>query len=175
MSGIDRQRRQHREDLGHEPFFEPDEIVGFEFGRLNDGHAGLGELAAQRDPGHLLIGHQPAGPPADGIELLGRRQSVLARRLDPGQQLASEPGNPHHVEFVEIVCRDRQEAQPLEQRVAAVLGFGEHPFVEGEPRKLAIDEPLLQAGLDRLRLGRRGAGGHFRPSDLPDGGARRRS
>ena len=71
-------------------------------------------------------------------------------RLDAGEKLAFEPGDPHHVELVEIVRRDRQKAQPLEQRMARIVGLGEHPLVEGEPGQLAIDE----AG--RRNVGRRG-------------------
>src|SRR4051794_41456509 len=56
--------------------------------------------------------------------------------------LAFEAGHPDHVEFVEVARRDRQEAQPLQQRVPLVLGLRQDALVEGEPGQLAIDEAL---------------------------------
>src|SRR5262249_12312027 len=44
--------------------------------------------------------------------------------------------------FVEIVGRDRQEAQLLQQRVTLVRCFFEHPAVELQPGELAIDEAV---------------------------------
>ena len=69
--------------------------------------------------------------------------------------LAAEAGNTHHEELVEVRRRDRQEAQPLEQRMANVLGLVEHARVEREPRQLAIDEAVRRGqivGLDRRSL-----------------------
>ena len=68
--------------------------------------------------------------------------------VDAGEHLAFEAGDADHVEFVEVVGRDRQEAQPLEQRMARVVGLGEHALVEGQPGQLAIDEPLRRASID---------------------------
>src|SRR5579859_2687426 len=96
----------------------------------------------------------------DRVELLHRQQPVLARRLDPGIDLAAQARHAHHVEFVEIVRRDRQEPQPLEQRVALVVGLFKHPFVERQPRKLAIDEPTLRGRFDLGDAGGRGSRGH---------------
>src|SRR5690606_24833694 len=63
-------------------------------------------------------------------------------RLDPPSRLALEPGDPDHGELVEIAGRDRQEAQPFEQRITLVLRLRQNPPVERKPGKLAVDVPL---------------------------------
>ena len=60
--------------------------------------------------------------------------------MHPGGDLAVHAGRPHHVEFVEVGGRDRQEAQPLQQRMAAVLRFLEDAAIELQPRQLAVVE-----------------------------------
>ena len=78
------------------------------------------QLVAQLAPARLLVAHQLAGALRDRVELLRRRQAVLARRGDAGEHLAFQAGDADHVELVEIAGRDRQEAQPLEQRMGLV-------------------------------------------------------
>ena len=65
-------------------------------------------------------------------------ESVRDARAD----LPDEAGDAHHEELVEVVGRDRQEAQLLEQRMVAVLGLLEDAAVELEPGQLAVDEAL---------------------------------
>ena len=165
MSRVERQRRQDRKDLGHKPVFEPLAITRLQIARIDDARSRFVELPAQREPGDLLVGHQLAGPLPDRLELLRRGEPVLAQRLDPGKMLAFQPGHPHHIKFVEIVGRDRQKAQPLEQRMTQIVGLGEHPLVEGEPGELAIDKACLGMEIDRLDLDRLRAGAHYRSPD----------
>ena len=60
----------------------------------------------------------------------------------PGVHLADQAGDADHEEFVEIVGGDRQEAQPLQQRMVADCRFLQHAAVEFEPRHLAVDEAV---------------------------------
>ncbi len=53
--------------------------------------------------------------------------------------LALQAGDAHHVEFIEIVGRDRQEAQALKQRMARIFGLFDDALVEGQPRQFAVD------------------------------------
>ena len=95
-----------------------------------------------------------ATPRADPLELLGRREAVVGCLGHAGMHLADQAGDAHHEEFVEIVGRDRQEAQPLEQRMGGIAGFLEHAAVEFEPGQFAVDEPLRrgkEAALAALR------------------------
>src|SRR4030095_16059193 len=81
--------------------------------------------------------------------------------------LPLEAGDAHHIELIEVVRRDRQKAQPLEQRMRRVLGLAEHAFVEREPRQLAVDEALLVGqGGDRALAGD-GLGCHGEDLSLP--------
>src|SRR5215470_8172829 len=83
--------------------------------------------------------------------------------------LTFKPGHPHHIKFVEIVCRDRQEAQPFEERVTPIVGLGKHPLIKCEPGKLAIYKACVGMKIDRSDLDGLGAGAHCRS---PDGAGR---
>ena len=165
MCRVERQRGQDREDLGHKTIFEPRAITRFQLARIDDADPGFVELPAQRQPSDLLVGHQLAGALPDCLELLRRGEPVLAQRLDSGKMLALQPSHPHHVEFIEVVCRDRHEAEPLEQRVAQIVSLGKHPLVESEPREFAIDKACCGMEIDRRDLDRLGAGTHYRSPD----------
>jgi hypothetical protein len=54
--------------------------------------------------------------------------------------LLLQAGDAHFEEFVEVASDDAEEAQPLEQRNVRIGGEGEHAAVEGELRKLAIEQ-----------------------------------
>ena len=104
---------------------------------------------AQVAPHRLLAVHQRVG-----LARRSRRAAAPAvspsaeRRLDLLELLALQPGDADHEEFVEIVARDRQEAQPLEQRMRGVARLLEHALVERQPRKLAVEIAVAQR--DRL-------------------------
>ena len=68
-----------------------------------------------------MIAHQACRETIDFGELLGRRQAILARLHDTGIDLSIETRHAHHVEFIEIVGRDGQEADALEE---AATGLG---------------------------------------------------
>ncbi len=152
MRRIDGERRQHRENLGLEALGQEGVILGRKLVRLDHRDSSGGHFAFERGPGLLLILHQLAGATVDGGELLRRGQPVLARSRDAGLHLALQAGDPHHVEFVQIVRRNRQEAQPLQQRIARIVGLGQHALVEGEPGQLAIDEPAGRAAFEGFIL-----------------------
>ena len=118
--------------------------------------AGLGEQRFEPDPVLLLLVGQLGDEAVDAVELLGRRQPVLARRLDAGDDLAAQAGHAHHVELVEVRGRDGEEAQALEQRMALVLGFLENPAIELQPGQLAVEKAARpergDAGVRIIRL-----------------------
>ena len=57
---------------------------------------------------------------------------------DAGRDLVLEPGHADLEELVEVLAEDGEELGPLEQRHRRVVGQGEHPGVEVEPRQLAV-------------------------------------
>ncbi len=164
---VDGERRQDRENLRHELLFEPRPVARQQLLRADDGDAGGAELGPQRAPCHLLVAHQLAGPRVDRRELLHGGQAVLARRRDLGQDMALQTGHPYHVEFVEVACRNRQEAQAFQQGVARIVRLAEDAFVEGEPGKLAIDEPRLGAQINRCGGDRPGLRQSCTPVSFP--------
>jgi hypothetical protein len=139
--------------MGEEMLLEP---VTLGLGQLLGAqhmNAGLGQQRFELDPVLLLLGRQLGDGTVDLFELIDRGQSVDARRLDAGEHLPTQAGDPHHVELVEVRGRDRQEAQALQQRVALVLGLFEHTPVELEPRQLAVEEAArTEGGNPRRRI-----------------------
>ena len=120
MRRIDGDRGEDREVVGHEQALQPAALGGAQVLGLQDVDAGFGKLRLQLAPARLLVGDEARGKAVDGAQLLGGREAVLGHRLHAGEDLAVHAGDAHHVEFVEVGGRDRQEAQPLEQRVVLV-------------------------------------------------------
>jgi hypothetical protein len=146
MGRIDCERRQQRKDVGQEVVLEPD-LLGLGHIRRVDQHdAGLGERPAQFAPLRLLVLDQERNRLADMDELFGGRHTLGALADDAGTHLRAETGNAHHEEFVEVIGRNRQEFEPLQQRLAAVGRFLEHTAVEVQPRQFAIDEAVGARG-----------------------------
>ena len=75
-------------------------------------------------------------------QLLAQRLAVVADHGDALALPALQAGDAHHEELVEIVGRDRQEAQALEDGMVGVARLLENPPIEVQPRQLAIDEPV---------------------------------
>ena len=141
MRGVDRDRREHRKDVAEEMILEPGALGVGQLLGLKHTDAGLGEQRFEPDPALLLLVGQLGDEAGDAVELLGRRQSVLARRLDAGDDLATQAGHAHHVELIEVRCRDREEAQALKQWMALIHSFLENPAIELQPRQLPIEKP----------------------------------
>ncbi len=93
-------------------------------------------LRARRDERQLFAGREAVGGP-DG-------QSGLVAAL--------EPGDPHHVELVEIGREDREELGALEQRQRRVLGQCEHPGIEVEPAQFAVEVAIVGQSVVAVRL-----------------------
>ncbi len=107
-----------------------------------------------RVPGHQLVGEQ-----ADLVEHLARLEPGRRPHRDPGGDPALEPGHAHHEELVEVAGEDREEPRTLEQRLGVVLGELEHPLVELQPARLAVEEAA--GGLGGVRFaGRFGRQAH---------------
>ena len=132
-------------------------------------HAGLGELRAEVQPDGLLHVGEPVGAGGDGGELLRGREPVGRAVLDRLHLLALQRGDAVHEEFVEVVARDREEAQALQQRMGAVARLVQHALVERDPGERAVEVAVARrdrrAGLRACR--RLGGGG-----GLGDGGGR---
>ena len=144
MRGVDRERRQHREDPLLELTGERGAIGGFERGPRQDADAGLGERRRELLREDLLRGaHELEGANADLAELLLGGPAVGGRHLERRLALRMETGDADLEELVEVPRGDREEPHALEERLAGILGEREHTAVEVEPRELAVQVPLL--------------------------------
>ena len=93
-------------------------------------------------------------------ELLFGGQTVFRARVHLGLDLLLDRGDPDHEELVEIGPEDRDELEPLEQRVALVERLLEDAVVELEPRQLAVD-------VERRVVERSGVGATGRAGSAP--------
>src|SRR5262249_23641150 len=155
MGGIDGDRRQHREDVIEEMLLEPSTLVVGELIRVKDMVSGSGESRRELYPVLLLLGGQFGDCAMDPIELLRGREAIPAWRVDTGTDLTAQPRHAHHVKLVEVRGRDGEETQPLEERMALVLGLFKHSLIEMKPRQLPVIEAARPEGGDswtRLRM-----------------------
>ena len=120
MRRIDRQRRQHRENVTQEIIVEPGLFLLGHVRAIDQDDPLVDQRRAQLAPLLLLVAGQRRHGLADAYELLRRRQTIRALGGDAFAHLPLEAGHAHHEEFVEVVGRDRQKPQPFEQRMALV-------------------------------------------------------
>ena len=120
MAGVDRERRQDREDLVEEPLAER-VVVLRDRGVLDDLDA-----LARRAPADVgpkiarVVGDELEDPLAGRRELLAGGPAVRRRATVAGLDLLAQAGDADLEELVEVAGEDRQELDPLEQRVALV-------------------------------------------------------
>ncbi len=152
MGRIDRQGREDREKLVEEHGFQPFALGLAGFARLQHAQSRGRQFRLDLLPQPLLHSHQVRRRGVDPQQLLGRGQTVLAQHPDPLADLTFQAGDADHVEFIEIIGRDRQEPQPLQERMAGVVALLEHPFVERQPGQFPVEEPRRRCGQIRFQL-----------------------
>ena len=160
MRRIDGERGQHRENLLAEMLVEPGAVGVGDLVGLDHRDAGLAQLGAHRRPHRLLVGDQQLGHLVDLGDLLRRGQAVGGMGRNALLDHALEARDADHEELVEVGSGDRQKAQALEQRMAAVARLREDAAVEGEPGELAVDETRGRSGVDAA-VGQRLGGERF--------------
>jgi hypothetical protein len=139
---VDRKGGEHREDVVEKVLLEPRHFGIGEVGRLDEDDAFVLERVAQLAPAPLLVERQGGDLGLDPGQLLLRGEPVLRHGGHARADLSREAGNADHEELVEVVGRNRQEAQLLEQRMVVVGRLLEDTPVELQPRQLAVDEAL---------------------------------
>ena len=133
MRRIDGERSEQGKNLPQELIFEPGLFLFRHLRPIDQHDASGGEHLPQLVPALLLIARQHRDGLSDARELLGRGEPVRRLDRDAGPLLALEAGDAHHEEFVEVVGRDRQEADTFEQRMGIVRRLLEHPAIEVQP------------------------------------------
>ena len=178
MRGVERLGRQDRKNLLADMGFEP--AIGLRIDRVaaQDEDARLVEQVAQVTPHLLLAGHQPVRLGNDAVQLLPGGQPVDRALLDILRLLSLQPGDAHHEEFIEVRPRDRQEAQPFEQRMRRIARLLQHAAIERQPGEFAVEIALAAVRREMIvvRLGHlrdMGGTGHISRSDCVQGSARR--
>ena len=156
---VDRQRGEHREDLVAEVLAQPLALV---VGRGRPSARSGCPRSSSRGRDVLDEARRRAAGTRSWVRSV--ISSSCSRMVSPsgaahrqaGALPALQPGDPHHVELVEVAGEDRQELHPLQQRQRVVLGELQHPRVEVQPGQLPVEEPV---GRQRTGPGR-ALGGH---------------
>ena len=135
---VDAERGQDREHTGTEVGVERQRAIS-EAGRRPQPDASLGQLGQQLVPRQRIEARdERMRPLPDQAKLLGGGQAREVTRLVAGRDGLLQCGHPHHEELVEIRRGNRHELDALEQRRGGIGRFFDHPFVEREPRQLAV-------------------------------------
>ena len=159
MPGIERQRRQHRADVGVEMIGEICLDLRAVLRRIEKVNAGRGEERPQfAFPAAGDVDQHPFRARSRGGQLFAEGQPVRRDRRQSRALLPRERRHTDHEELVEIVRGNRQELDALQQRMAVGPRLIEHPLVERQPTQLAIDvEPwIAQVWRTLLTVGRGG-------------------
>ena len=155
VRGVDRQRREHREDRVGEQLVEVGAIVG----RRGRPSRRSGCRASSSAGTHLVGEHRgrrgrrarrPGRGSTRSWSTRSRPSAVVVRR--PASSCSMRPETRTSKNSSRFGAEDGEELGPLEQRQALVLGEGEDPGVEVEPRELAVQEALGRIGEGRMHV-----------------------
>ena len=155
VARVDRERRQDREDLVEEPLSERLVVLG-DRGVVEELDALGRERAPDLEEDRRVVGDELQDALARRRQLLvGGPAVARPMRHAPGLHLLAQAGDADLEELVEVAGEDRQEPDPLQQRVARVAGLVEDPGVELEPGELAVEVGELAPSPWRLDVGAR--------------------
>ena len=140
MAGIERQRRQHRKDLALEVGFAESALLVGQLGVVEQANALIAQLGLNivEPAAAMLIGQHVDGA-ADRDQLLGGRRAIGRAADHAGGDLLLDAGHADHKEFIEVGAEDREELDPLQQRVLLVKRLLQHAPVELQPAQLAVE------------------------------------
>ncbi len=159
VTGVDGEGGQHREDPLLEDLVQVRPVVVVQARPVAEADAVTVEVGHQPvEEGARLPGVQLHHLEPDRPDLCLRSLGVGGGALEPRRELL-EAAHPDLEELVQRPARDGQEARPLQQREALVLGLGQHPRVEVEPGELAVDQDVGDVERRQGGLGPVGRGG----------------
>ena len=143
MRRIDRQRRQHREDVLQEVVLEPGAVAFFRLSASTSTMFAAFSSLAQFAPARLLVAREARHRLADARELLGRASarpgswSVMPARTWPLRPATRTMKNSSRL-LAEI---DRKRSLSSSGWLR-VLGLLQHAAIEMQPGQLPVDESL---------------------------------
>ena len=131
---IDRERREHWVDLTLEVPVDPIALRLRQLVRLLDLDARLGERWHDRFiPSAVQLFEEVARLFAHAFEFFLRLQAIRVLALQIRIDEFHHAGDADLEELVEILARDGEELQALEERHLVVAGLGHHAAIEREP------------------------------------------
>lgn len=149
MTGIDGQRREHREDPVVEIGLQMRPVGVVEIGERAEDHAGLGEFGDELVEEHRLgTSTLQLQALADLAQLGAGRAPVGGAVAEAGGHLILQAGDAHLEELIEVLREDRHELEPFEQWHRRVGREGEHAGVEVQPGQFPVQEAVR--GVDRV-------------------------
>jgi hypothetical protein len=143
VRGVNRQRRQHREDPLPE---QPVQRGPLEVGQVVPPHDGDALVDQRRlhlgGEGVGIEPHERLRAVGDLLQQLARLQAAGRPHGHAGRDAALESSDADHEELVEVGREDRQEPGSLEQRQGLVHRHLQDALVELQPGQLALAIPV---------------------------------
>lgn len=120
----------------------------------------FGQCRAQVVPAALHVLRHGLGDVIDLLELFAGGEAVIAGIVQTGLNLRLQARDADHEEFFLVRGGDRKEAYPFQQGVCGIAGLRQDAGVEGEHRKLAVQEALgaLRGNIGKMIFGARHGG-----------------
>ena len=136
---IESQRCEHREDFVQEQTVQLHSLLPVHFGKIQQPDMRRRQLRRQLLPveGVRLV-HEKVHFDPDGFQGLGRTPAVDEWLLHFVLDLLHQSGHADHEEFVDIRTQNREELHPLQQGIAGIARFFQHPALEFQMAQFTI-------------------------------------
>ncbi len=141
MRRVHRHRRQQRVQFLLAVLVDEAQCLGVQFVQSQHANSVLGECGTQAGiPAVVLVVDEFVRQLVQHISFFSERQAVGTSLVVAVFNLLHHGGHTHFEELVQITGRDGEKLQPLQERIALVLGLLEHTAVEGEPGGVAVEK-----------------------------------
>ena len=156
MAGIDHQRREHRLNLRQVVRVQRGPRLLAQIGHPHDPHARRVQIGNRAAGGLFHFAQHHMGLLAHPRQRFARQQAVGRFDRHARRDLPVNACHTHHEKLIQIAAADGRVFQALQQRIADILGLGQHPLVEGQPRQLTVQKGAVRqrAGAVGFALGR---------------------
>src|SRR5712672_2021604 len=139
MGGIDRYWGKQRIQFLLAVLVDKTSSFGVQFVQAEDANAMLGQRRTQHVPALILIVHEIVGEPRQSIAFFSQCETIGSSLVVAVLDLLHHGGHANLKKLVEIIGRDGEKLQALQERVFLILSFLKHTAIECEPGSVAVE------------------------------------